>query len=232
MSGDALAVLGAFQWLHDQLPAARTTELAARLALPDLVRIASRWRAALRADIAALTRLDIAAPTRPGIAAPTRSDIATPTRPDIAAPTRPNIATPTRPDLATPTQPDIAAPTRLDIATPTRPEIASGAALRPCAPVRIEAPAGPFAAVGIAYVLLGSRLGAPQLARALAARLPTPEGRRYFEHGPEDRHLWQAFCRSLDARETTRRAYPDIHAGAHFAFCGFKQALGGACEHA
>lgn len=80
----------------------------------------------------------------------------------------------------------------------------------------------PGQAVGMLYVLEGSRLGARLLHRRLQEN-PDPHCRaadRFLTHGADER-LWTSFVAWLDALELTPT---DAIAGAHHAFALFSQA--------
>lgn len=80
-------------------------------------------------------------------------------------------------------------------------------------------------ALGVLYVLEGSRLGAKFLLRALeGCRDPVIAGATsYLAHGAGER-LWPTFLEALERQSVTPDAEADVIAGAQLAFATFRDA--------
>ena len=78
---------------------------------------------------------------------------------------------------------------------------------------------------GVLYVLEGSRLGAPSLARLLSEQSSSriSLASRYLNHGTGQR-LWPTFLQYLEQAQPVRNAPRDAIAGARLAFATFSAA--------
>ena len=90
------------------------------------------------------------------------------------------------------------------------------------APVALDAPGGASEALGLAYVLEGSALGARLLQRdAQALGFGAESGARHLTEQTRDKARWSAFCAALEAAP----GY-DGGAAAAAAMAAFRSALG------
>lgn len=92
-------------------------------------------------------------------------------------------------------------------------------------PVEVPKLDGHAQVLGVLYVLEGSRLGARQLLRTVAAGLETRTGNatRYLAHGHAER-LWQSFVPVLNGSAAARAAPDQVVHAANLAFGTFHSA--------
>lgn len=80
-------------------------------------------------------------------------------------------------------------------------------------------------AIGCAYTVQGSSLGAPVLDRALRRMFPSAPGRSFFQGETEESSVWRDFCAALERRSYTPDDLHALGADADYAFRVFQRGL-------